>query len=168
MKKVIFIIAFNGFRDEEYQQPREELEKNGILVTVASSGTGTATGKLGLKVNIDKIVKDVAVGDYEALVLVGGPGCYDYYDDRQVQQLVRDFHSAGKVTAGICSAAAILAIAGILKGIRATVFPGEAERLKKAGAIYGAKGLEVDGKIITADGPENARRFGSAIATALS
>ncbi|MFA6170786.1 MAG: DJ-1/PfpI family protein [Candidatus Margulisiibacteriota bacterium] len=168
MKKALFIIAFEKFRDEEYQQPREELEKAGIGVTVASTRLGTATGKLGLKTKVDLLLDDVQAADYDALVLVGGPGCYDYYEDERVLNLVRAFNLAGKVTAGICSAAAILGIAGILKGKKATVFPGEAERLKAAGAIYNARGLEVDGNIITADGPGNARRFGSAIVTALS
>lgn len=168
MKKALFIIAFDKFRDEEYQQPREELEKAGIGITVASTKPGTATGKLGLKAKVDLTLDEVKAADYDALVLVGGPGCYDYYEDERVINLVRAFNTAGKVTAGICSAAAILGIAGILKGKNATVFPGEADRLTAAGAIYNARGLEIDGKIITADGPGNARRFGSAIATALS
>src|SRR3989339_977267 len=136
MKKVIFIIAFNQFRDEEYQQPREELEKAGIGVTVASTQVGMATGKLGLKAKVDLAIDGVNAEDYDALVLVGGPGCYDYYEDERVLNVVRLFNAMGKVVAGICSAAAILALAGILKGKKATVFPGEAERLKVAGAIY--------------------------------
>ena len=36
-KKAVMIIAQNNFRDEELLKPKEVLEKNGVIVTVASS-----------------------------------------------------------------------------------------------------------------------------------
>jgi len=69
--------------------------------------------------------------------------------------------------AAICISPVTLARAGILKNRRATVFPTEAEELKKEGAIYTGAPVEEDGRIITASGPEAAGEFGERIASVL-
>lgn len=168
MKTAVLIIAHEMFRDEEYAYPKEILEKAGIQTTTASIKLGTAKGKLGMTANVDIALKDIKPADYDAVIFVGGPGCYDLYDDKEALRIAKETVAASKILASICSAGGILAHAGVLKGIRATVFPGEAELLKSKGAIYTAAGVEVDGKIIAADGPQSARKFGGEILRALS
>lgn len=167
MKKALVVIAPEDFRDEEYLEPKQVLEQARIMVLTASSKLGIAHGKLGATAKIDLLLADAKAEDYDAVIFVGGPGCYQYYSDPVALKLAKEAHALGKVIAGICSAAGILAHARILKGKKATIFPGEAELLKKSGAIYQAKGLEIDGKVITADGPQNATAFGEAIRSAL-
>ncbi len=70
--------------------------------------------------------------------------------------------------AAICLAPVTLANAGLLKGKRVTVWKSEAGRVKAGGGIYTGSGVETDGRIITADGPESAEEFGRALVTALS
>ena len=67
---------------------------------------------------------------------------------------------SGKLLGAICIAPVILARAGLLKGKKATVFIDGADELRENGAIYTGNQIEVDGKIITANGPEAARLFG--------
>jgi len=67
----------------------------------------------------------------------------------------------------ICIAPGILARAGILKDKKATVFPSEIETLKREGAHYSALPVVIDGKIVTADGPEAAEGFGKALVKTL-
>lgn len=165
--KAVFIIAPQGFRDEEYQEPKEVLEKAGIKITTASSKSGTAIGKLGTKTKVDLTLDKIKAADYDAVIFVGGPGSYDYFDDPQAQSIAKEAAKLGKVLASICAAPSILANAGLLKGVTATCFPGEGENLKAKGAKYTGSGLEVDGKIITADGPAHAKQFGEAIVKAL-
>jgi len=168
MKRAVMIIGFEGFRDEEYVEPKKVLEKAGIEVTTASSKVGIAKGKLGLSAKVDISLKEVNVPSYDAIIFVGGPGSYTYFDDPIAQGIAKDAVKEQKILAGICAAVSILANAGLLKGIKATSFPGEASNLKNKGAKYSPSGLEVDGKIITADGPAHAKQFGDAIVKALS
>lgn len=168
MKKVLMFIAQKGFRDEEYKEPRDVIEKAGIKVEVASKTSQIATGKFGMKVNPDLSLKDVDVKNFDAVIFVGGPGSYDYFDDPITQGIAKNALKEGKILAAICAASSILANAGLLKGKRATCFPGEGQNLKSKGANYTGSGLEIDGKIITADGSAHARQFGEAIVKALS
>ena len=167
MEKALMIIAFQGFRDEEYAEPKQVLEKAGIKVTTASTQVGTAKGKLGMTIKVDITLDQVNVSDYNAVVFIGGPGSYDYFNNAAALQIAKDSVKLGKVTAGICAAAAILAEAGVLKGKKAASFSGVANILKEKGAKYSDSGLEVDGKIVTADGPGHATNFGKEIAKLL-
>jgi protease I len=167
-KRVLMIIAFEGFRDEEYTEPKKVLEKSRIEVTTASSQVGIAKGKLGLSAKVDLPLKEVNVPDYDAIIFVGGPGSYDYFDDPLAQGIAKDAVKEQKILAAICAAPSILANAGLLKGVKATCFSGEADNLKNQGAHYSPSGLEADGKIITADGPAHAKQFGEKIVKALS
>jgi len=71
------------------------------------------------------------------------------------------------VVGAICIAPGILARAGILKGRKATVFPSEIEALKRNGAFYTALPVVIDGRIVTASGPEAAEEFGKALVKTL-
>ena len=162
-KKALIIIAFQNFRDEEYLEPKTVLEKAGIEVTTASTEVGIATGKLGAQVKTDMLIKDINVNNFDAIVFIGGPGSYDFFEDPTALNIAKEAARERKVLGGICAAAAILAHADILKGVKATCFPGVANILKDKGANYAPSGLEVNGKIVTADGPANAKGFGEEI-----
>lgn len=161
--KVAMVIAKDGFRDEEYFQPKEVLTKAGILVDTYSSSTGTAVGMLGAKVKVDKKIDEIKIEDYDAVVFVGGIGSSEYWDNSTAHKIVQEAIKQNKIIAAICIAPITLAKAGILKDKKATVFSSEVEQLKKFGANYTAKDVEVDGKIITASGPHVAKQFGEKI-----
>jgi len=167
MKKVVMVIAQDGFRDEELLQPKEILERNGIEVKVASSSLAQAKGMLGAKVKPDILVSDINIRDFAAVVFVGGAGASQYWDDPVAQKLAEDALNANRIVAAICIAPVTLAKAGILKGKRATVWSSEAEQLKAAGANYTGRAVEKDGDIITGSGPTAAREFAEEIVRAL-
>jgi protease I len=167
-KRAVMIIAFEGFRDEEYVEPKKVLEKAGIEVATASSKVGIAKGKLGMSVKVDLSLKEVNVPSYDAVIFVGGPGSYAYFDNPVAQGIAKDAVKEQKILAAICAASAILANAGVLKGVKAACFAGVSDQIKDKGAHYSPSGLEVDGKIITADGPAHAKQFGEKIVKALS
>jgi protease I len=163
LKKAVMIIAFDGFRDEEYAEPKAVLEKAGIKVVTAATKLGTARGKFGASATVDLLIKDVSVADYDAVLFIGGPGSYQLHDDPTAHEIVRETIKTGKVLGGICAAVTTLARAGVLKGKTVTSFPGEKENIIAAGAKHTGKGLEIDGKVITADGPQTAKAWGEAI-----
>jgi protease I len=166
-KRVVMIIAKSGFRDEEYKQPRAIFDKNGVKVQVASSSLNTSTGMLGAKVKPDILYKDIKVDEYDAVIFVGGIGAKEYWDDPVAHQIAKEAVSKSKVLCAICIAPVTLARAGVLKGKKATVFSSEKGNIQKSGANYTGKSVEVDGKIITGEGPSAASEFGEAILKAL-
>jgi len=168
MGRVAFIIAKQGFRDEEYAVPRDRLESAGHSVVTASTATGPATGKLGMEVQVDLALPDLDVHDYVAVVCIGGPGSPQFWDDHLVHDIVREALREGLVVAGICSAAVTLAKAGVLAGRRATVWPGDGEIFAPLVGTYTASECEVDGRCITANGPNAAAAFGASLVAALA
>lgn len=160
---ILMVIAQEGFRDEELAVPKALFEERGYRVLVASKAKGEAKGMLGSRVEVDLALKDVDIGEYEAVVFVGGVGAQGYFQDPEALRLAREAHERGKVLGAICLAPGILARAGVLKGKRATVWPSEAKALAEAGATYTGRDVEVDGRIVTANGPHAARAFAEAI-----
>jgi protease I len=168
MKKAVFIIAKASFRDEEYFEPKAVLERGGVAVTTASSSPGPCAGKLGAKAIADVGIPEIDPSAYDAIIVAGGPGAYEYFHDKEVHKVITAMFEAGKIVAGICAGAAILAYSGVLKDKKATSFSGVSKDLEACDAVYTGKAVEIDGKIITADGPSSASRFGSMIVKALN
>jgi len=167
-KKVLMVIASRNFRDEEYEQPRKILEGEGATVTIASSSLVPAKGMLGKVVKPDVLLQDAKASDYDAVILVGGSGASEYWDDKTAQALATAAAGAGKVVGAICIAPVTLANAGLLNGKKATVWPDCKPQLKKKGAAVQDAPVVRDGKLVTADGPTSAEAFGREIVKALS
>ena len=162
-KKVVMIIAKNEFRDEELLQPKAVLEGAGIEVVVASSSSGTATGMLGARVEVQDLIGNINPSDYDAVIFVGGRGSSEYWQDPTAHSIAKKANELGKLVCAICIAPVTLAKAGLLSGKRATVWQSEVNALKQAGAFYTGKAVEVDGNIITGNGPPAAEEFGKTI-----
>ena len=167
-KKVLMIIAPKNFRDEELLEPKEVLTLAGAVVEMASTSLDTAVGMLGMKVGVDLLVDSVKVADYDAVIFVGGVGASQYWDDPRAHSIAQEAYQRGKVLGAICIAPVTLANAGLLRERRATVWASEKEKIEAQGAKYTGSSVQVDGRIITADGPTSAREFGETILKALS
>lgn len=165
MAKVLFIIAQQNFRDEELLEPKQVLENANVECSIASITTNPSTGKLGTTITPDLTVKDAQVDDFDAVVVVGGPGAPELANHPEVLDLLKAFTAQSKIVSAICIAPIILAKAGLLQGKKATVYltPESEETLKNNGAELVQEDVVIDGQIITANGPEAARRFGQAI-----
>jgi len=171
-KKALIVIAPNDFQDIEFLHTKEELEKADIKITIASTKKETAKGMQGAIVKIDLPLRQVNVDDFDAIIFIGGLGASPYYRNKKALSIIKDAYSKNKKICAICVAPLILAKTGILKGKRATVYDLNikelAQMLKDEGAIYTRKQVEVDGNIITANGPNAARKFGRIIAKELN
>jgi len=170
-KKVVMIIASDQFRDEEYQKPKEIFEKQGADVTVASSSLNESTGMFGAKAKPTMLIKDINVDNFDAVVFVGGMGSSEYWDDKIAHDIAKKTVEKGKILSAICIAPVTLANAGVLKGKNGTVWTDEKGEIKdkftSKGVNYTGKSVEIDGKIITGNGPEAAEEFGKAIVNSL-
>ena len=166
-KKVVMVVARKDFQEEELFEPKRIIEQAGGKVVVASSSLNEAKGMLGKTCKPDILVKNVNVDEFDAVVFVGGTGASEYWNDSKAIAVAKSTAEKGKLLCAICIAPVTLANAGLLNGKKATVWEGEADKLKAKGANYTGAAVEVDGNLITANGPESAAQFGRAIVNAL-
>jgi protease I len=172
-KKVAMIIAFRDFRDVEYFVPKEILEKAGAKIVTVSTKMGTAIGADGGDTEVNLLLSNLNVADFDAVVFIGGPGALDYLDNENSYKVARETIEKNKILGSICISPVILAKAGVLSGKRATVWSSPLDRspvkiLKENGAIYEDKDVVQDGKIITANGPAAAEEFGQKLVEVLT
>jgi protease I len=172
-KKIAIIIAFRGFRDEEYFIPCQILKSQGAEITTFSTSVGQAVGKLGGEAEVQDLIKNLNVDDYEAVLFVGGPGAVKLIDNQDCRQVAREAAEKNKVLGAICIAPAILAKAGVLDGKKATVWSSTLDKsavkiLKDYGAVYQPDSVVSDGRIITANGPSAAKEFAEKIIKTLN
>jgi len=167
-RKAALIVASGNFRDEELFETMRVLTEAGVKTIIASTRLGAVRGMLGNLAEATILVKDLVVDDYDAIIFIGGAGATEYFESPVAWNIAREAVQKKKVLGAICIAPAILANAGLLKGVRVTGFPTERDRLISAGALYTGVPVERDGLIITGDGPLAAILFGGAIAEALA
>jgi protease I len=172
-KKVAIIIAFRDFRDEEYFIPKEVLENSGAEVRTVSTEKGIAIGSQGGEANVNIILSEIKVSDFDAIVFIGGPGAPKYLDNETSYKIAQDAVLQGKILAAICISPTILAKSGVLSGKKATVWSSPLDKsavkiLKDSGANYQSDRVVIDGKIITANGPDAAGDFAEAIIRVLN
>lgn len=167
-RKIVMVIAFKDFRDEEYFVPKEILEKAGAEIKVASNKEGMALGADGGQVPVDYLIEDIDLNDFDAVVFVGGPGCLENLDNQTSYNLAKETVAKNKVLAAICVSPVILAKAGVLKDKETTVWSSVMDKsaikiLQEKGANYQPQNVVIAAKIITANGPDAAKEFAEAI-----
>jgi protease I len=167
-KRAALIVGRENFRDEELFETRRVLTDAGVNTVVASTKLGAIRGMLGGVAGATILVNELRVDDYDAIIFIGGAGALEYFESRVAWNIAREAVQKRKILGAICIAPAILANAGLLKGVRVTGFPTEQDRLQRAGALYTGVPVERDGLIITGDGPMAAVLFGRAIADTLA
>lgn len=168
MARILMVIGSRDFRDEEYFEPRQVFEENGFEVATASWREGPVRGVLGGWTRADRFLATVRAADYDALVFVGGDGAREFVGSRTAWRLARDALAQGKVLAAICMAPLTLARAGLLKDRRVTAWPAVRAEVASAGGVVVDDPVVVDGRIVTAVGPESARSFAHAIVRLLA
>lgn len=172
-KKLVMIIAFRDFRDEEYFVPKEIFETARAIVTTASTQKGKAVGTDGGEAEVDLLVSQINPFHYEAVIFIGGPGCLSELDNEDSYKVAQETISQNKVLAAICVSPVILAKAGVLEGKKATVWSSLMDKssikiLEENGAIYQNEPVVTDGNIITGNGPGAAQKFGATVVEVLT
>jgi len=163
----LLVIAPETFRDEEYAEPKRLLEAAGVEVTTASVEPGACRGRFGLEVYADVALRDVDPASFGAVAFIGGGGAKVYFDDPEAHRVARGALDAGRVLGAICIAPSILGRAGLLVGVSVTSFSSEEADLVAHGARWTGRPVEVEGRIVTANGPESATLFGEELLRAL-
>lgn len=166
--KILMVVAFKDFRDEEYFVPKEILEKAGFSIDTTSTEKGIAIGSQGGEAVIHVGIDEINLENYKAIVFCGGSGMAKELDNSDFHKLARDFSENNKIVAAICVAPALLAKSGILENKKATVWSSALDKsfikiLEENGAIYENNPVVIDNGVITANGPDAAEKFGEMI-----
>lgn len=169
-RKVLMLVAHEGYQQVEYLLPKKTLEHAGFTVVTASNKLGTATAKDKSQTNVDITIENAIASDYAAVIIVGGPGTLDNLDNQITYQLITEAADLGKLIGAICIATRILANAGILTNIAATGWDGDGELADiydEHGVTYIQAPVVNDQGIITATDPSAAQDFADAILSEL-
>ncbi len=157
MKKVIVFLA-EGFEEIEaisiiYILRRAEIS----VTTVAIDKKKEVKGAHNVPIVADKLFDEVDFASYDMIVLPGGmPGAKNLQEHEGVKKQIEIFEK-NKHVGAICAAPMVLGGMSLLKGKRATCYPGfEAELI---GATITNEEVTVDGNIITGKGPAFAIKF---------
>lgn len=167
MKKLLLVIAYEGFQPVEYFAAKAVLEAGGQKIVTTSDGEGEAKAAHdGEPAKIDVSVADAKAIDYDGVFVVGGPGAMDHLDNENVYRLMREAAENDLLIGAICIATRILSHAGVLKGRKATGWDGDSELggiIEAGGGEYVREPVVTDGKMVTATGPKAAEEWGKAI-----
>lgn len=155
-KKIVFILAHKGFRDEEYVIPRDMLENAGATCIVASSDTSEARGMIKQRVKPDILIDAIHPGDYDGLLFIGGVGAREYWNNKFLHAIADTAVRKKKVVGAICIAPIILARAGLLANSRATVWEDKETRdiFDSENVKFIRTDVVTSGTIVTGSGPE--------------
>lgn len=164
--KVLLAIASDRFMDEAYTVPKAALEAAGVECITASTIKGTCYGMHGEIVESDVTFDDVKAEEFDGIIIAGGIGCQDQlWRNDKLTDIANIIGNKGKFAAAICLAPVILGEAGLLNGKRATTLqtPACIRVLELDNATIVPDDVVVDGNIITAKSPFDAKPFAEAI-----
>jgi 4-methyl-5(b-hydroxyethyl)-thiazole monophosphate biosynthesis len=143
------------------------LRRAGLEVLSASLDGRPVKGARGITLVADVPLDEVKGQDFAALVLPGGqPGTDTLKKDPRIIDLLERQAARGAITAAVCAAPSVLAAAGLLRGKRATSFPGALDQAAHGGTVVDAA-VVVDGKVITGRSAGMAMDFALALVTQL-
>ena len=159
----VFVFLATGFEEMEAIGTIDILRRGGVeTVTVSITGNKTVTGVHGIPVIADELFEELDFWDNIAIVLPGGgPGSVMLNQHEGVRQVLVDAYENSKLIAAICAAPRVLGSLGLLKGRKATCYPGIEPEL--TGAKVVTDPVVTDDNIITARGPGLVFDFGLAI-----
>lgn len=151
--KESFVFLADGFEEVEALTAVDVLRRAGMPVrTVSINSSPVVTGAHGIPVKADVIYDSTLFTDPGWLILPGGlPGAENLYKFAPLQGLLRrQAESESGRIAAICAApAVVLGQLGLLKGCKATCYPGFETMLD--GAEYIDTRVVADGKFVCGD-----------------
>lgn len=162
MKKIYLFLA-TGFQETEAIAPITVCRRAGLdIQTVSITGNLLVKSALGVTIQADRLFEDGGFSDADMLVMPGGmPGSTNLSDFQPLNELIMRHYKVHKPLAAICAAPLVYGRLGLLKGVKATCYPGCENELP--GAIIQNQPAVTDGLFVTGHGPGAALDFGYAI-----
>lgn len=171
-KRIAFLTAAEGVEEVELTQPWQAAVDAGHTTELLSLDEGEVQLFRHLDRSttqrVDRRVRDVAIADYDALVLPGGVANPDALRaDATAVAFVRDFVDSGKPVAAICHAPWTLVEADRVQGRRVTSWPSLQTDIRNADGEWVDEEVVVDGNLITSRNPDDLPAFTKTLLDAL-
>lgn len=153
-----FVFLAEGFEEIEALTVIDLLRRAGLPVkTISITKALQVTGAHGVTVKADLLFDNTLFADAEWLILPGGmPGATNLYEFAPLQGLLKSQLESrdGRIAAICASPAVVLGQLGLLRGEKATCYPGF------EGMLEGAEHIDApvvkSGKFVLGNGPANA------------
>ncbi len=162
---MVYVLLVDGFEEIEAIEPVDILRRGGVLVKTVGVYEKTVKGSHDITIEADILIDEVLPDDMELLMLPGGPGHGLIWESQKAKELILEADKKNCFVTAICASPSILGKMGLLKGKKATCFPGFEEFLEDA--LISEEKVVRDGKIITAKGAGAAAEFGFLMLSAL-
>ena len=171
-KRIAFLTASEGVEEAELTEPWQAAVDAGHTAELVSLDEGEVQLFQHLDKSstrrVDRRVSDVAIGDYDALVLPGGVANPDALRmDEEAVAFIRDFVDSGKPVAAICPAAWTLVEADRVRGKRLASWPSLQTDIRNGGGEWVDEEVVVDGNLITSRNPDDIPAFSKALLEAV-
>lgn len=161
---MFYMFLATGFEETEALATLDVMRRAKLQVQTVGVIGDMVTSSHQVTVKADITLNDVDYSNIEGVILPGGmPGTTNLESTKEVCDCVKYCFENKKIVAAICAAPSILGHLGILKGKKATCFPGFETELD--GAEYTGAHAQIDGLVITGKGAGCAVEFGYAIVT---
>ncbi len=156
--KTVAVFLVEGFEPVEAVTVIDILTRGGLDVRVLSlTGEIIVNGANHVTMLCDKVFAKNYLSDdkityaydfeFDCVVLPGGPGTSNYFDDKEFLAGLKKFYDDGKLVCAICAGPTVFDEIGILDGRTAVCYPTCEKDMKNA--KIGEKNVEIDDNVIT-------------------
>ena len=166
--KPVYVFLADGFEDIEALAVVDILRRGNVDVkTVSISEKKSVESSHGVTVMADLLFSEAQTDDAAMLILPGGmPGASNLNNHDGLCKALEKQNAEGRLIGAICAAPMVLGGLGILKGKKATCYPGFEKFLLDADCT--AECVTVCDNVITGNGPAAAFPFAYSILASLT
>lgn len=154
--KKSYIFLAPGVEEIEAMATIDALRRADIpVVAVAVDSVLTIKGATGQTIVADSLIDDIDISDADWLIVPGGvPGAPNLHSSEKVSEmLLQHFRKGGRIASICAGPAVVLAPLGILKGKKATCYPGLGRQIDYNGGEYVKDEVVTAPNLITSEGP---------------
>jgi protein deglycase len=136
------------------------LRRAGIEVVTATLDGQPVRASRGVTLIADTALDRIMDQEFDMIILPGGSLGADHLDhDPRIRALLVKMAKNDKYTAAICAAPKVLGHADLLRGRKATGYPGVLDAMGLTEVTLSNEAVVKDGKVITSRGPGTAMDF---------
>lgn len=151
-----YIFLAPGVEEVEATATIDALRRADIPVTVvAVSDNLQVKGATGQTLVADALISEVNTADADWLIIPGGdPGAQNLFANSDLRdKIVAHYNNNGRIASICAGPAVVLAPLGVLKGKKATCYPGLGDAINSNGGEYVKQTVVTDQNLITSEGP---------------
>ena len=153
--KTSYIFLAPGVEEVEATATVDALRRASIdVVTVAVGDNLQIKGATGQTLVADSLISEINADDADWIIIPGGdPGAQNLAANSELKQIVLNhFRKNGRIASICAGPAVVLAPLGVLKGKKATCYPGLGDAINSNGGKYVEQTVVIEPGLITSEG----------------